>query len=185
VASDSAAERASRSAPSERSGAASPDPVRDEAQRLVNAALAAAAMAARGLAPAPGVDGHGGPTGGRLATGSPECCVCPICRVIAAMREPDPDLSMRLAAGAGDLAAGIAGMLRALATPTTHRGADASYEADDDEDEDEDTEPWRAATTGSPAAGPDRRDTSTPPKPMAKKAVKKAAKKAAPKKGKS
>src|SRR6185503_8633798 len=68
------------------------DPIREEAQRLIAAALAAAAAAASQTG------------GGRFANGSAECCVCPICRVIAAMREPDPDLAGRLAAGAGDLA---------------------------------------------------------------------------------
>ena len=134
----------------------SSDPIREEAQRLIAAALTAAAAAAS-------------QTGGRFANGSPECCVCPICRVIAAMREPDPDLAGRLAAGAGDLAVGVAGLLRSLATPstrptTTDEYGNASYaEAD---------EPWHAATTGASPTPPPA------PKPMAKKAVKKAAKKA-------
>src|SRR5262245_61863063 len=78
------------------------DPVRDEAERLVTAALAAVALAARGVG------------GGRFATGSDECCVCPVCRVIAAMREPNADMTERLAAGAGDLASAVANLLRTL-----------------------------------------------------------------------
>jgi hypothetical protein len=151
------------------------DPIREEAQRLVSAALAAAAMAA-------------GQTGNRFATGSAECCVCPICRVIAAMRDPDAELAGRLAAGAGDLAVGVASMLRSLATPTTQRAwsTDGYGDARDDGDE------WHAATTGEPAQKPPTPPTATAPmaksppakkamakKATAKKAVKKAAKKAA------
>jgi hypothetical protein len=82
------------------------DPVRDEAEQLVAAAIAAVSMAARGLSAA---------TGDHLATGSAECRICPICRVIAAVREPDPDLTERLATSAGELAAGVAAMLRSFA----------------------------------------------------------------------
>jgi hypothetical protein len=135
------------------------DPIREEAQRLIAAALTAAAAAAS-------------QTGGRFANGSAECCVCPICRVIAAMREPDPDLAGRLAAGAGDLAVGVAGLLRSLATPTTRPRTTDEYGDHADE--------WHAATTGEPPA-PSPAEPPAPPTakaPMAKKAVKKAAKKA-------
>ena len=136
------------------------DPIREEAQRLIAAALAAAAAAASQTG------------GGRFANGSPECCVCPICRVIAAMREPDPDLAGRLAAGAGDLAVGVAGLLRSLATPTTRPRSTDEYGDHVDE--------WHAATTGEPSV-PSAAKPPAPPTtkaPMAKKAVKKAAKKA-------
>lgn len=73
---------------------------REEAERLVAAALAAVSVAARGT------------TG--FATGSAECCVCPLCKAIAAMRDPDPTFAERLASGAGDLATGLAGVLRAF-----------------------------------------------------------------------
>jgi hypothetical protein len=90
------------------------DPVRDEAERLVAAAIAAISLAARGLGTAgsrrPGSASHGS----GFATGSPECCVCPVCRVISAMRDPSPDLAERLASGAGDLATAVAGILRSL-----------------------------------------------------------------------
>jgi hypothetical protein len=87
------------------------DPVRDEAERLVAAAIAAFSLAARGLGVAGSrrTAGHSG-----FATGSPECCVCPVCRVISAMRDPSPDLAERLASGAGDLASVVAGLLRSL-----------------------------------------------------------------------
>ena len=79
-----------------------PDPgsAREEAERLVAAALAAVGRFASDTDPH---SGHDGPT---IATGADECCVCPICRVIAAMRDPDPEFAERLATGAGDLAAG-------------------------------------------------------------------------------
>jgi hypothetical protein len=83
------------------------DRMRDEAERLVAAAIAAVAFAARGFgaAPRPG-------TG--FATGSAECCVCPVCRAIAALREPSPEVADRLASGVGELAAGVTAVLRAL-----------------------------------------------------------------------
>jgi hypothetical protein len=82
------------------SRSASEGSARAEAERLVAAALATLSMAARGA------EG--------FATGSPECCVCPVCRAIAAVREPDADLAERLAGGVGDLAAGVAAVLRSL-----------------------------------------------------------------------
>jgi hypothetical protein len=170
------------------------DPVRDEADRLVAAAIAAVSMAARGL----GVAGNRGRAGagtsraqqvddsagsraepaGALANGSPECCVCPVCRVIAAMRDPDPELAERLANGAGDLATGVTGMLRAFFRPGGHGGVDTEAAREGDEflqalrrrvsatapAEPADDDPWRAATTAMP-----------PPRPMAKKAVAKKA----------
>lgn len=67
------------------------------------------------------VDGSAGHR--RFATGSAECCVCPICRAMAALRDPSPEFAERLATGAGDLAAGVASLLRAFATagPTAPR----------------------------------------------------------------
>jgi hypothetical protein len=170
--------------------------VRDEAERLVAAAIAAVSLAARGLGGAAGFPGRRAghraddPDPGRsglgnepetaehpgtgFATGSPECCVCPVCRVIAAMRDPSPDLAERLASGAGELATGVTGLLRAFGRggsggwdeaggryEGTGRHEDAADQPDD---------PWRAATTTPPPA----------PRPMAKKAVKKAVKKSAP-----
>lgn len=61
----------------------------------------------------------GGPTEtGRVgfATGAAECCICPVCRGIAALRDPSPEFAERLATGAGDLAAGVASLLRAFAS---------------------------------------------------------------------
>ena len=96
---------------------------RDEAERLVAAALAAASVAARGLVrsanPLSGVAdaaerllAGGGP--GHVATGSPECCVCPLCRAIAAVRDPSPQVALKLATGAADLASNLTGVLRTV-----------------------------------------------------------------------
>ncbi|WP_433529246.1 hypothetical protein ACQPYA_23425 [Micromonospora sp. CA-263727] len=82
-------------------GATDPGSAREEAERLVATLLATARMAAAGPA---------------FATGAAECCVCPVCRGIAALRDPSPEFSERLATGAGDLAAGLASFLRAFAS---------------------------------------------------------------------
>ncbi|BCY06531.1 hypothetical protein [Actinoplanes sp. L3-i22] len=50
------------------------------------------------------------------ATGSPECCVCPVCRAIAATRDPSPETVFKVATGAGDIATGAASVLRGLST---------------------------------------------------------------------
>ncbi|GAB1690367.1 hypothetical protein [Krasilnikovia sp. M28-CT-15] len=58
---------------------------------------------------------------GGWATGSAECCVCPICRVITNLRDPSPDMSERLATGAGDFATGVASLLRAFSAMAAQR----------------------------------------------------------------
>jgi hypothetical protein len=168
------------------------DPVRDEAERLVAAALAAVNLATRGMG-----RGSSRPT---IATGDPECCVCPVCRAIAAMRDPNNDLADRLASGAGDLATAVTSLLRTLSRPANRRTdserstkegdefweslrqraraeGEAAHHAASHDDHDVPEEPdevWRAATAHA--------TPMTPPKPMAKKAVAKkaVAKKAAP-----
>src|SRR5918997_6144900 len=86
-------------------GYSEPASARQEAEKLVAAVLAAVAVAAN-------ANPH-------WSTGSRECCVCPLCKVIAAVRDPDPEMVERLATGAGDLAAGMASFLRHVATPAT------------------------------------------------------------------
>ncbi|MGI5213991.1 hypothetical protein [Plantactinospora sp. CA-290183] len=81
---------------------------------------AAAGPAAAGH-PGAGADGTGSVAG--FATGAPECCVCPVCRVISAMRDPSPEFTERLATGAGDFAAGVASLLRAFSTVAGPTGA--------------------------------------------------------------
>jgi len=140
------------------------DPVRDEAERLVAAAIAALSVASRTL------PGRGIRSG--FATGSEECCVCPVCRAIAAMREPNPEFAERLATGAADLATGVASLLRSLSRPTVDREEETPSGGPD---------PWHEATT-EPDAPAEDMPAKEPPaeeppakKPMAKKAVKKAA----------
>ncbi|MEV0455450.1 hypothetical protein AB0H89_09690 [Catellatospora methionotrophica] len=149
----------------------SPGTAREEAERLVAAVLAAATLAAN-------ANPH-------LATGSPECCVCPLCKVIAAVRDPDPELVERVATGAGDLAAGLASFLRSVSTHQPPRG-DAWRDATAGGERDA-TAGAPGATAGEgddPAGGVARPgpagDTPTAPAapPMAKKAVKKIVKKA-------
>jgi hypothetical protein len=130
----------------------------------------AAGTAGRGL-------GHGF---AGWATGSPECCVCPLCRAIAAVRDPTPQTAARLATGAGDLATGVASMMRALsalsgtrsrpakpAKPTrpvfdpdvawsaaTRTSGEAGRHEAPAEDLDPDTtDPWTAATRTAPTPG--------------------------------
>jgi hypothetical protein len=160
------------------------EPVRDEAERLVAAAIWAVSTAARGFGAATGIGGRAG----GFATGSPECCICPVCRVIATMREPSADLAERLATGAGDLAAGITGMLRAFSRPgrDTDTDTDATSEGDQvweamrrlARDEKASTDdPWHAATTADSSAAPSSSVASASPvaPPTANKAVAKKA----------
>jgi hypothetical protein len=137
--------------------------VRDEAQRFVAAALAAAQFALRNPGAAKWVAEQ---ALGKMATGTPECCVCPVCRAIAAVREPSPEFAARLASGAGDLAAGVTAILRAFGEqtrpapprpstprPSTPRDAGPTWRAATADDEDwpvpdpgEGDDPWHAAT---------------------------------------
>ncbi|MEU6024451.1 hypothetical protein ACGFIK_08320 [Micromonospora sp. NPDC048871] len=116
-------------------GATDPGSARQEAERLVATLLASARLAAASPGGGPlgalggmvtSVLGHNGPsdssdqaTGAGFATGTAECCVCPVCRGIAALRDPSPEFAERLATGAGDLAAGLASFLRAFAPTET------------------------------------------------------------------
>ncbi|TDC78988.1 hypothetical protein E1193_19820 [Micromonospora sp. KC606] len=143
-----------------------PGSAREEAERLVATLLATTRLATSGpgaaawgpiggmlsgvLGHSPGASrpaGDGGGSGG-FATGAPECCVCPVCRGIAALRDPSPEFAERLATGAGDLAAGIASLLRAFASAGsgeaphgTPAGTTAGAGADPDGDH-----VWREAT---------------------------------------
>src|SRR5947209_20135431 len=134
------------------------DDLRDEAERLVSAALAAASFAVRGAGKSLLGAKH-------VSTGTPECCVCPVCRGIAAVRNPSPQLAFTVAKGATEVAGGIASVLRAFsaatprpAPPRTPRDPGATWRsatrvadppaaatqppaADDD--------PWSAATRAS------------------------------------
>ncbi|MEW2381993.1 hypothetical protein AB0873_07860 [Micromonospora sp. NPDC047707] len=122
-------------------GATDPGSAREEAERLVATLLATARLAAAGsgsaawgplggivssvLGHSGGPGGSAGSTGGGFATGTAECCICPVCRAVAALRDPSPEFAERLATGAGDLAAGVASLLRAFApAEPAHERAD-------------------------------------------------------------
>ncbi|GGM87740.1 hypothetical protein GCM10007977_107030 [Dactylosporangium sucinum] len=102
---------------------------REEAERLVATALAALSMAANSTA--------------GFATGSAECCVCPVCKAIAAARDPDPDFAERLATGVGDIAVGLAGVLRSFGSSQGSPGTAKPENSDEDDDV------WRSATSES------------------------------------
>ncbi|WP_328344289.1 hypothetical protein [Micromonospora sp. NBC_00421] len=166
-------------------GATEPGSAREEAERLVATLLATARLASAGTGPGAGpwgplggivsgVLGHSAgpsrPTGGAhrvdgFGTASPECCICPVCRAIAALRDPSPEFAERLATGAGDLAAGVASLMRAFGTPgggeASHATpADASATTGGDGPSDSDADHvWREATrTGHDSASAPERD---------------------------
>jgi hypothetical protein len=121
-----------------------PGTAREEAERLVAAVLAAATVAA-----------HANP---QISTGSAECCVCPLCKVIAAVRDPDPQTVERIATGAGDLAAGVASFLRHIgnaAAGAKDAWATASDPSDDPPSSDSATHaaPDTLSTTGKTGRG--------------------------------
>lgn len=161
---------------------------RQEAERLVAALLARASQGGRdgdgGLGDmltgvvgqffsGTGSQQHKSSTG--WATGTAECCVCPICRAIAALRDPTPETAERLAAGAGDLATGVASMMRAFSTiagatatkpkpktaprpePTPDQAWSTATRAGErpvaPAKVDENTDPWGAATRSPAGAG--------------------------------
>jgi hypothetical protein len=187
-------------------GGPDPDAVRTEAERLVATGLAAVAMAAdrvgaptreRGGAAAASFDALGdmlfGPAGHRrhrIANGSPECCRCPVCRAIAAARNPSPDFAERLATGVGFMAEGAARVLRGVAGAAgTVRTAGAGSDAGRGPGPAPEPDPWAAATaepdpwaaaTAEPPVAPAPTGTKAVKKATAKKAVKKAVKKQAP-----
>lgn len=140
-----------------------PGTARQEAERLVAAGLAFASLAA-GAHP-------------ELATGSAACCACPFCKLIEAVRDPDPQVVERLATGAGDLAVGVASLLRSLSAMAARPGDDP-WSAESDSA----GHTARPASSARPGAGASGRagggpgaGAGTPPKkPVAKKAVKKA-----------
>lgn len=105
--------------------------------------------------------GHGSTA---FSTGSADCCVCPVCRVIAALRDPSPEFAEQMASAVGDLAVGLTGLLRAfgsaMATPGARPETDSEILRDPASNTMSDS-----SRSGKPGAR----------KPMAKKAVKKAA----------
>jgi hypothetical protein len=148
-----------------------PGSAREEAERLVAAILARAATGSGGSSgDAFGLLGEsvagllGALSRNDLATGSPECCVCPVCKAIAAVREPNPETAERLASAAGDIAGGVAGLMRAFSSagagqshrpaprtrpaPSPDQAWSAATRVDDDEPAapDEAADPWGAVS---------------------------------------
>lgn len=61
------------------------------------------------------------PATAKVATGSPECCGCPFCQLIAAARRDRPELAERLSetmAAMSHLQGALAGLLRSVVEPT-------------------------------------------------------------------
>jgi hypothetical protein len=132
--------------------------IRDEAERLVSAILAAASFALRGAGRHLSTYDSAGSraAGGEPAPSTAECCVCPVCRGIAAVRNPSPQMVFTVAKGATNVASGIASALRAFSaavpppakTPrdpgATWRSATRTAEPPPPPPADDD--PWGAAT---------------------------------------
>lgn len=113
--------------------AGSSDSVRLEAERLVATVLGGFAAAFGAGAKAD-------------QAGAAECQFCPLCRSIAAIREPRPEFAEQLATAAGDLAVGLAGLLRAFATAAGTRAPDGTTVAGPGVGRDTADEVWREAT---------------------------------------
>jgi len=88
-----------------------------------------------------------------LSTGSADCCVCPVCRLIAALRDPSPEFAEQLATAAGDLAVGMTGLLRAFSGALSRTGQERSGDA------------WSAATTAPGPDAPPQRPDAPPQQP--------------------
>lgn len=95
--------------------------------------------------------GQSGHQGSGWSTGSAECCVCPVCRVIASMRDPSPHAAERLATGAGDLAAGVASMMRAVSVLSGERPRRQTRPPSRPQTGNAD-ETWSTATRNNPGA---------------------------------
>lgn len=68
-----------------------------------------------------------------VATGSPECAWCPVCRTIAAIRHTSPEVRAHLTSAASSLMLAVSGM---MAAPAPTRDATVEHiDLDDDLDE--------------------------------------------------
>lgn len=75
-------------------------------------------LADRAASAVHGIDEH-------LATGAPECTVCPLCRAVHAVRHLSPEVTAHLAAAASSLAQAAAAM---MATPGPSQTPDGRTE---------------------------------------------------------
>jgi hypothetical protein len=72
-----------------------------------------------------------------LATGSPECAWCPLCRTVSAIRQTSPEVRAHLASAASSLMLAVSGMMA-----TRPGGREAGVERIDLDDADGDTDDW-------------------------------------------
>jgi hypothetical protein len=101
------------------------------------------------------------PTDGHIATGSEECCVCPLCRVIAVVRDTDPAVVGTLtqnAVGLLDTVRGLVGMAGGERAPSAPHRSDDSTDADSDDE-------GAAGPLTSDAKGSEPRAEAAPPVP--------------------
>jgi hypothetical protein len=68
-----------------------------------------------------------------LATGSPACAWCPVCRTVTAVRETSPEVRAHLASAASSFMLAVSGMM-ATQTPPPDPSVER-IDLDDDEDE--------------------------------------------------
>lgn len=77
----------------------------------------------------------------RVATGSPECTVCPVCRTLHAVRRLSPEVTTHLSSAAASLAQAAAALMTA-AEPPPRSSADVEHiDLDDEWPEGESTTP--------------------------------------------
>ena len=65
-----------------------------------------------------------------LATGSPECAWCPVCRTVAAVRQTSPEVRAHLATAASSFMLAVSGMM--ATQPPTREGGVERIDLDDD-----------------------------------------------------
>jgi hypothetical protein len=68
-----------------------------------------------------------------LATGSPECAWCPVCRTVATIRQASPEVRAHLASAASSLMMAVSGMMASHSA-----GRDGTVERIDLDDDSED-----------------------------------------------
>jgi hypothetical protein len=66
-----------------------------------------------------------------LATGSPECAWCPVCRTVAALRHTSPEVRAHLAGAASSLMLAVSGMM--ATRPPARDGRVEHIDLDDDD----------------------------------------------------
>jgi hypothetical protein len=73
-----------------------------------------------------------------IATGSPECAWCPVCRTVAAVRQTSPEVRAHLTSAASSLLMAFSGMMA-----TQPPGRDGTVERIDlDDESDDDSREW-------------------------------------------